>query len=194
MKKRVRVYGIVLVLSAMLLTMILPACSTGNSSGNTEQGTQISAVRIPELGKWHAEVLFSDMKDAMPFIPRLLIAIACGNTAFEVDLLISDDGTFAYETNTKALIEGATGTASDIVELFSGGQTLISYIENAIEMILPEVVQGKDRDCYGVFRKEDDGMLILTKTDGQVLYFKVFGKTLVQMDADGKTILTFKRP
>ena len=151
-------------------------------------------IKIPELGKWHAEVLFSSLGDVIPFVPRLLIAIACGNTAFEVDVYIKNDGTFSYETNTEALKSGASGTISTIIGFFMKEHDLSQYIDNAIEAILPEIVMGKNRDCYGTFEKEESGMLLVKTTDGQTLYFRAFGETLVQLDEEGNPVLTFKRP
>ena len=204
-----RLISAVMILTALLF--VLAGCTSKpaqTTPDNTESGvvwytdsngdlvvlpTPTPEPQIPERGTWHAEVLFSSntLREVMPWYARIPIAIFAGNTAFEVDVEISNDGTFTYETNTEALKDSVSGTVSTIVGYFLKEIDLTVFIDNAAAAVLPETVMGKERDCFGTFERSDDGMITVTTTTGELLYFKVFGKKLVQLDADGNHILVF---
>ena len=157
----------------------------------------VPVVVIPETGHWHAEVLFSSsiIREKLPWYARIPLAIVLGNTAFEVDVEI-EDGSLAYETNTKALKEAASGTVSIILGFFVKDLDLSMIIDRVAEAVLPETVMGKERDCYGTFDEEErdeKDRLVVTTTNGETLYFRAFGKTLVQTDEEGNQVLTFKK-
>ena len=208
-----RILSAVLLIIALLFALSgcksggssVPAGNTGNSDYSGGSGgsggsgavvpTPTPEPEIPERGTWHAEVLFSSntLREVMPWYARIPIAIFAGNTAFEVDVEISDDGTFSFETNTETLKDSVSGTVSTIVGYFVKEVDLTVFIDNAAAVVLPETVMGKERDCFGTFERSDDGMLTVTTTKGDILYFKAFGKRLVQLDADGNHVLVFKK-
>jgi uncharacterized lipoprotein NlpE involved in copper resistance len=205
-----RVLSLILVFIALLFVLagcknkpaVTPGTDNGGSGNSGYSGTDVPALPtptpepyVPEKGTWHAEVLFSSstLKEVMPWYVRIPIAIFAGNTAFEVDVEISPDGTFSYETNTQALKDSVSGTVSTIINYFVKEFDFSVFIDNAAAAVLPETVMGKERDCFGTYERSDDGMFTVTTTTGELLYFKVFGKKLVQLDAEGNHILVFKK-
>ena len=183
-----------------------PADNSGSTASNP-QATEIivyvtpeptvPVVVIPETGHWHAEVLFSSsiIRETLPWYARIPLAIVLGNTAFEVDVEI-ENGSLSYETNTEALKEAASGTVSTIIGYFLKDLDLSLLIDRVAEAVLPETVMGKERDCYGVFDQEErdeKDRIVVTTTKGETLYFRAFGKTLVQTDEEGNQVLSFKK-
>ncbi|MBO7399174.1 MAG: hypothetical protein J6T65_08200 [Clostridia bacterium] len=149
---------------------------------------------LPEEGSWHAAVMLSSIK-SVPFWQRALLALVAGNVAFEVNLEIDAIGTFSYETNTDALKEKIAESAGTVVGFFIKDVDLSDIIDRAVEAVLPENIMGSaDRNCYGAFVKDSEGMLNAVTTKGDLLYFKMYGKKLVQLDKEGETVLTFERP
>ncbi|MCR5611636.1 MAG: hypothetical protein K6F68_07420 [Clostridiales bacterium] len=203
-------YAVLALALIMTLTLLFTGCRNkedpndpgGNNAAETLAPVLVTddpnqhAVSIPESGNWHAEALFSGqpIRDAIPLWARLLIATLAGNTAFEIDVEFSDDGTFTYETNTETLKKAASGSANTLLGFFVKDLDLSLFIDNALNAILPETAVGKNRDCYGTYERDEDGMLTVTTTDGTVLYFRAFGKKLVQFDENGELLLTFTRP
>lgn len=205
--KRAAVLALALI---MTLPLLLSGCRNKEENGKpggqdtvstaapttADDGQGQSAAAIPEIGNWHAEVLFSSkpISEVIPLWARLLIATLAGNTAFEIDVEFAGNGTFTYETNTETLKRSAAGSANTLLGFFVKDLDLSRFIDNALNAILPETEVGKNRDCYGTYERDDDGMLTVTTTDGTILYFREFGEKLVQLDADGNTLLSFSRP
>lgn len=157
----------------------------------------VPEVVIPESGNWHAEVLFSSktVREMLPWYARIPLAIFLGNTAFEVDVEISN-GNLVYETNTNALKENASGTVSTIIAFFVKDMDFSMFIDRIAEAVLPETVMGKERDCYGIYDSEardEKDRIVVTTTKGETLYFRAYGNTLVQTDVDGIEVLSFKK-
>ena len=170
----------------------------GNQSG---QSGEEEIETIPEAGSWHAAVKLSSIK-SVPFWQRALLSIVAGNIAFEVDLEIEQTdialypaGTFSYETNTDSLKKKVAESAGTVAGFFLKNVDLTEIIDRAVEGVLPENIMGSaDRNCYGVFTKEPGGMINAVNTKGDPLFFKSFGKKLVQLDEEGNSVLTFERP
>ena len=177
------------------LTVLLSGAAAGGtvllSQAETDRA-EASAVVLPEGGNWHAEVKLSDMEE-IPFWARLLIAVGAGNTAFEVDVEIANDGTFTFESNTDKMKEEIAGSANTLIGLLYDKFDFSLYIDRAIEAILPETVMGEDRDCFGTFERDVDGALLVTTTEGETLRFRRFGKLLVQLDPEGAEVLKFQK-
>lgn len=202
----ITVLAILLALSAFVCGC-KPKPSGGDSGSSLTPGATdapavtpepyIPEVIIPESGNWHAEVLFSSqtVREMLPWYARIPLAIFLGNTAFEVDVEISN-GNLTYETNTDTLKKSASGTVSTILGFFLKDMDFSMFIDRIAEAVLPETVMGKDRDCYGIydseFRDEKD-RIVVTTTKGETLYFRAYGNTLVQTDIDGVEVLSFKK-
>ena len=198
-----RILAAVLAVLIFSAAALFSACNTDWSSlienignlGNIGSGSEDEeeTETLPEAGSWHAEVKLSSIK-SIPFWQRALLSIVAGNVAFEVDLELTDHGTFSYETNTDALKEKIADSAGTVAGFFVKNIDLSEIIDRCVEAVLPENILGSaDRECYGVFIKGEDGMLTAVNTKGETLYFKLFGKKLVQLDKDGETVLTFER-
>ena len=186
-------------LAVMLLgsLALLGGCKSQDGA-TTESGETAALIpadpAIPECGSWHAAMLFSSLDDELPWYVRIPLGIVLGNTAFEVDVEIAQDGTFTYESNTEALKKSASGLTNTLFGLFLKDVDISMFVDNALDTVLPEVSIGKDRSCYGTYERLEDGTLIFTTTQNTTLYFKAFGKKLVQMDAEGAVMLSFERP
>lgn len=182
---------LVLTLGSVLL---LGGCKAGTAGTAGTLGTPglFGNTTDPELGSWRASVLFSSMKD-LPLYERLPLAIALGNTAFEVELEIAPDGTFSYETNYNVLKESVSDLALWIIKLFWKDFNLDLVLDRILEGVLPEIHFGKDWNCYGDYERAGDGSLIFTTTEGDVLHFKLTGNKLIQLNEDGQMELRFLR-
>lgn len=163
----------------------------------SDANAAVQVVTIPEAGNWHSEVKLSDLDDEFPFWARLLIAIAAGNTAFEVDVNVANDGTFSFETNTEKMKSEIGDSADTLLGLIPVkvdlAEYLSPYIDRALDEIMPITAMGKDRDCFGTFVREADGTLLVTVTTGETLRFKRFGDLLVQLDENGAQLLKFEK-
>jgi hypothetical protein len=182
----------IIIALCLALSAVASLCGCVAEAPGQSGTEQAVSNAIPEAGIWKATVKLSDLRDQIPFWARLLISIVAGNTAFEVELNISDDGTFSYLTNTETIEKTVTDSANTILGYFLKDLDLSYFIRNAVESILPESVFGADRDCFGDYERGEDGVITCTTTQDKTIKFKYFGKYLVQFDSDDEQIQLLK--
>ena len=175
----------VLLVSALIVTIC--GCSFGAMNKSDDSDV------IPEAGEWKATVKLSDLDEMIPFWARLLLSVVAGNTAFDVDLTLSADGTFSYLTNTETFEKTIADSTNTIIGFLLKNIDLSTIIKNALDGILPENVFGEDKDCFGDYVKGEDGVITCTTTQDKTIRFKYLGGYLVQLDDNNEQVLKFSK-
>lgn len=144
----------------------------------------------PEVGMWHAEIQLSDISGSMSDEDKAFMAMMAGSTMFEIDAQFSEDGTFTYVMNTDKLQEAVSNTVSTIFGFFIKFDISL-FIDRIVDAALQDALKSSQQNYAGTYTKSDSGLI--TATDGQTLYFKVNGSSLVQIDEDGNEVLRFTK-
>ena len=170
---------ICLILVAILSLSVLFGCG---QSGSAKIGL--------EVGKWHAELKVSDLRDSMSDDDRLVMSMLAGNIMLEVDAEFCEDGTFTYEMNTDKLEEAVSDTISTVFGFFFDFDISL-FTDRLLETAMQNALQGSKQDYWGTYTKDENDLI--TAVDGESLYFKASSSRLVQLDAAGNEVLTFKK-
>lgn len=170
---------LVLMLVFLLILVVFSGCN---------QVTEKQREAGPEIGKWHAEIKISDVSGAMSDEDRLLLSMLAGDIMFEIDAEFCEDGTFTYVMNTDQLQEAISTTVSTVLGYFMKYDISL-FTDRLVEAALQDALQSSKQNYSGNYTRSESNLI--TATDGDKLYFKISGNTLIQIDNNGNDVLKF---
>ncbi|MBQ7670067.1 MAG: hypothetical protein IJS45_05035 [Clostridia bacterium] len=144
----------------------------------------------PEVGAWHAEIKLNDVSGSMSDEDKALMSMLAGNIMFEIDAEFCEDGTFTYVMNTDKLKESLSSSLSTVLGFFMNYDISL-FTDRLIEAALQDALQSSKYNYAGTYESFEDNLIMAS--DGDMLYFKVNGKTLIQLDDSGNEVVRFTK-